>query len=277
MVCLEIPRSGPRYSAPPVLDLTAELPDELYLRGFMRLDTGSPDEVLEFVSKWGALATRWADVIPPVWIPGAAFLEDYRHLDMLIEAEYPEIRRTQNVERDAPDVSFYGHFLPESFRLKAGLLRDAIRVWLCIKGTLTEPALSDQWESGWAYEFKSVGPATAEFFLPLMSRALSPFAVTLYIAGSEPFGRAEEQRCSTYNLLALQLANDVAQNSEYRVCQEPSCGQVFVRQSGRAVYGQSHTRGVRYCSASCASRASSARHRQRKRLGVNDSTDGGAE
>ena len=63
-----------------------------------------------------------------------------------------------------------------------------------------------------------------------------------------------------YNAVCLEIFNDVAGGSTFRTCEK--CGRAFVRQRGRAVYGQ-HKReaNLRYCSKRCANAAAQAAHR----------------
>jgi hypothetical protein len=55
-----------------------------------------------------------------------------------------------------------------------------------------------------------------------------------------------------YTLCALELFNHILEGVEYRFCQNERCGRRFVHQEGRSKKGQSRSRGVIYCSDSCA-------------------------
>jgi hypothetical protein len=73
-----------------------------------------------------------------------------------------------------------------------------------------------------------------------------------------------------YEVVALKLAKGdwaLAQreNAAYRVCANEPCQRMFVRQAGRAQHGQHRTRGVRFCSSTCA-RAQSQRDKSTSRL-----------
>ncbi|MFD9123567.1 hypothetical protein [Kitasatospora sp. NPDC059571] len=62
----------------------------------------------------------------------------------------------------------------------------------------------------------------------------------------------------------LQLYNHLAEGAAVRTCANHNCGRDFVRQRGRANYGQHRTTGVKYCSRECA-RAQAQRDLRRRR------------
>ena len=65
--------------------------------------------------------------------------------------------------------------------------------------------------------------------------------------------------------MALQFFNDVAAQTPYARCANETCGKLFVRQLGRAEHGQHRFKGVKYCSASCASAQKQREYRRRLR------------
>lgn len=76
-----------------------------------------------------------------------------------------------------------------------------------------------------------------------------------------------------YTVAMLQLALDLAADIEFQVCANELCGRTFVRQRGRSVHGGHRTRGVRYCSSSCAR----AQYQREKRRRDNAARKHGAE
>lgn len=259
----DAPLSGQsRWGAPPPHNLRVQLPEELYLRAFRRLNTADSDAIASFANNWGALDTPWEAVIPPEWLPGyGAGIVD-SHVRYFVESSFPAVSALMRAESLLGDDSDELGFLVDSFRMKAGLLRDAIRLWGSVTGVVGEQTVETEWESSWAYRLGNLDDAMSEFFIPLINRALSPF--TMRVMPVEDVASPHEGRnYSTYNLLALQLSNDVATNSDLHVCQR--CEQLFIKQDGRAIHGQGRKTGSKYCSKTCASAAASASYRERRR------------
>lgn len=90
--------------------------------------------------------------------------------------------------------------------------------------------------------------------------ALSAFAVRLVIPD---FAHAD-QRPTLYNVVALQIANDIQGQVPKHVCANENCGREFTRQRGRAKYGEYRLKEVLYCSSDCANATSVRNHRRRK-------------
>lgn len=77
---------------------------------------------------------------------------------------------------------------------------------------------------------------------------------------------AEEEGATLYGASCLQLYNHMVEQVQYKVCANESCGQIFVRQQGRAGAQQRKNEGVKYCSNKCA-RAQAQRELRRRRSG----------
>lgn len=103
-------------------------------------------------------------------------------------------------------------------------------------------------------------------FLDSMNRALTPFAPKVSLSGW-----SDSERPHVANVAALQVANDIVKQLDEYTCQNETCGRQFTQQRGTAEFGQYRTKGVMYCSKSCA-KAQNARNFRRnekaKKLGA---------
>lgn len=91
-----------------------------------------------------------------------------------------------------------------------------------------------------------------------MQAALGSFSIGL--------GELADRGPTIYSVSFLQMYNHLAEHAEFRRCGNETCGRSFVRQRGRAEYGQNRTTGVKYCSRACA-RAQAQRSLRRRRAG----------
>jgi hypothetical protein len=237
-----------RLASPEVLERfeaagDGQLEPEFYLWELSDLDLDDPTAIAEFVSTFGPLTSRKM---------GRKFLA--------AEAVYGMLRDLIGEKRgiDPQDV------LPlEEFRLAARTLRDATRGLLAGAGVLSADELAREWESKRLFKRagdEAVKLATA-WAIDVINAGLVPFAP--HLAPCEPPNGSEPARTPSselYSVICLEIFNDIAGGSTFRRCDK--CGRVFVRQRGRAVYGQ-HKRvaSLRYCSKRCANAAAQAAHR----------------
>lgn len=64
-------------------------------------------------------------------------------------------------------------------------------------------------------------------------------------------------------VLAGQILAHVSEGAPVRTCANETCGRLFRHQIGRAKFGQVHTKGVKYCTDSCARAAAQRAYRRR--------------
>jgi hypothetical protein len=104
-----------------------------------------------------------------------------------------------------------------------------------------------------------------EFMLRgVLNDGLAPFHPRLDYVNSSPFD--DWRDIPLFSVLCLEIFNHLAERAVHRLCQNPSCRRVFVRQHGRAAQSQHRRSGVRYCSVLCARAQAQRAYRERSRL-----------
>ncbi|MCX8032671.1 MAG: hypothetical protein N3B14_04675 [Thermoleophilia bacterium] len=167
---------------------------------------------------------------------------------------------------DSAKPTIYARYLPlEEAALYIGLIRDMTRVWYYLgSGAGDFDRLLEEWETEL---MRPDSPSQAWGFLhDHLNAALKPFHVKCHWVsiGERTTSQDPPFSAGLYNVLALQLANHMAEEAEYRVCQK--CGSLFVRQRGRSRFDQYRVRDpkVKYCSSYCARAQAQKAYRQRK-------------
>jgi hypothetical protein len=181
-------------------------------------------------------------------------------------------------ENDFDSESVFG------FVMAARTLRDGLRAWQLLRGDIDyddvewetdEYRQRDDHQALSRRELRTRYQLTAlDALVIIFDSALRPFHPGISIDHTRLGTRGEaeitlvpsheRQGLDLYSICALELYRHVAENANYSVCENETCGQLFVRQIGRAKYGQHRTRGVFYCRPSCA-RAQAQRAYRRRR------------
>lgn len=111
-------------------------------------------------------------------------------------------------------------------------------------------------------------PRGLDLYISLHRSALSNATPYLVVEtpDEEPISHpTHEFDTSAYNAMWVQIHNDMVRGGPYQVCENETCDHLFLRQRGRADYGQHHSTGVLYCSDSCARAQAQRRYRRRKK------------
>jgi hypothetical protein len=270
------------------------MPSELYLRGLMDLDLDDPLAVADFVYQHGWFCKPDWQCLPLSFTRGSGLLRDLRPevwqglpehftrgtegelhprlgaIDALIEGIQEARRRDTRGHRIIWDstLAYRGFIHLHELRVHAEFLRNAVRVWDALTGGRSLEEARNQWEgdfglpqlleAGWELE-----QASWTYLAEMLTAALAAFhyRVEVVTSNEEPIGF----EVTTYEALALQFANDVGEGREYSRCANVKCRRLFVRQEGRAEYGQHRYVGVKYCSASCANAEKQRAYRRRKK------------
>lgn len=234
-----------------------EVPAELYLREARLLDLTSTRKVEEFVERFG-----WMGV-------GAHLLggaDRDAHATQYLPQSYDlraEVRR-RSIERS-------GEFFEtiEEFRAAVLWLRDLTRVHAehLVGGLEHGPSW---WDSGRRFERGTFGfgrPGNEKDSLDVLATGLTTALAdyrlrvdVIDLSAKQPPARGP---VPLFVALAAQLYNHVVEGSVYLTCANASCRRLFVRQRGRAEHGQHRTKGVQFCTTTCA-RAQAQRDYRRR-------------
>ena len=261
---------------------------EIYLR-LAEVDLDEPTEILDFANTYDKLNVFEAcsPYHPSFDIPWSQ--REQRVVDKA-RREFGEVMFRDDPKGFAtPEDWAENDFDSESvvgFAMAARTLRDGLRGWQLLRGDIDYDDVegetddyrrSHDRETGTRRERRSSHQLAAlDSLISLFDAALKPFHPGISIDHTT-FGTRgeaeitlvpshERQGLDLYSICALELYRHVAENADYSVCHNETCERLFVRQVGRAKFGQHRTRGVLYCTPSCARAQAQREYRRRARV-----------
>ncbi|MGR8012283.1 hypothetical protein [Streptomyces hypolithicus] len=242
---------------PSAVPATTALPDDFYLRELLELDPDDLSTLAGWIGSYGMFCEFGSGLDDVNWS-----IEEQDALQELAERQYQH-KGGFGVHRDL-------------FKIYLREAQEAITTWLacCREGGLDELIDPEVTETrlaqlqadnahrgdGWPENFKVLRELLLWERLSQLKnaiqKALQPFSIGI--------GSLTDRYPTIYSVAFLQLYNHMAEGATVRQCANETCQRPFVRQRGRAEYGQHRTSGIKYCTRECA-RAQAQRELRRRR------------
>ncbi|MEU5810711.1 hypothetical protein [Streptomyces sp. NPDC047718] len=243
----------PRLRSPG--DGTVSLPEDFYLRELMELDPTDLGAVAAVMRSYGHLGGDVGSLSLDV--------EEYEHYTALANGGHP-VRGP---------FALHG----ELATLYLGHAQEAITTWLALRregglDALVEAEATEEelahWQAANSDKEEAWPRDLTHMRQELLSLKISDLASTLNSAlqcFSIGIGGLEERYPTLLSVAFLQLYNHLAEDAAIRECANETCRRAYVRQRGRAEYGQNRTSGTKYCTRECARAQAQREHRRRRR------------
>ena len=236
-----------------------QLPDDFYLRELMEVRPDELADAAQLISTYGLLCDL-----------------EKRELN-LDDRSDEEIERISAIPPSpTAELDGLGGVHRDLVTAHIETAQRAVRIWLaCLREggleELVEPDVNESTLERWR-EWNPHSPQAAAMTLDeargiLIGLELDELESTLQTAlakFSVGIGDLAARNPTIYSVSFLQMYNHLAEDASVRMCANETCRRYFVRQRGRAEYGQFRTTGVKYCSRECA-RAQAQRELRRRR------------
>jgi len=243
------------------------LPNGFYLGELWQLDTESPDEVLEFCTKYGPVG-HGGD-IPGSWLRWEPWRSAVGRGLVLLDQNRDTADRVQTLEE---------------IGLFQGLLRGLVYLWMVGSGQRSVDEVLPRWRSDpHAQAAHKPGPFTygepaadsaADYWLSPdnvadalrhVSAALEAPLARFHVRVLVDADPAIAMRANCFEAACLQFTNDIADSADFKECANETCGRLFTRHRGRATQGKYHMTGVKFCSVECARAQKQREYRRRQK------------
>jgi hypothetical protein len=231
-----------------------QVPDEIRLRELADLDVTDVEAIADFTSTYGRL-TPFGDLLDDVGMTRG----DYQRFFAETAA--------RNGRNPAHSASWDWDASTDSGRPVLWVHADDIALRLRILKQLTAHAVAHvagEYEHKVWPECRDEGEAWRRFTL-FTNAALREFHVRVYVNLGDPEFDIGASRPSVYQVAILQLLNDLTDGVDYHTCMNETCGRIFVRQRGLEEGAFKRTKGVSFCTRSCANSQRQRDFRRRKR------------
>jgi hypothetical protein len=262
-------------------DRRVALETDFYLREFCDLDASDPQAVLAFCQAWGPVGNgQYSDL-------HGASRNNARKADARVAEPWSHFMPNLDATRKLPLQDQFGLVSQTKERLPGLLpvtahsvgrvavyqasLANAVALWRYISDEISAEELTTDWRT----EDDGVGlshyinqqwdlpyEVTKETAVADLADHLNPALVAFHMR-LEPRG-ATTPLVNVYRAACLQFANHITDGAPYGHCANETCGRLFSRQRGRGESDQHRTKGVRYCSATCARAQAQRQVRRRK-------------
>ena len=235
---------------------------ELYLK-LAAIDIDDIDDMLAFTNAYGELGVR-------------QFGASDRDWEMLLGLwpgtdSVPELEDAYDHAIESPGVTTSSFETLVEWQWAIRYVRDLITAWRVLHEEIT--VARNEWQAPlWDYvpEPPYSPPWTPEGPGVLLEigllAGLHPFTpqVRKFWSGGEPYPLFKDEAVA-WNVCCLELFNHIVEEADYKTCARDDCGRLYVRQEGRAKYGQHRTTGTKYCSRRCAGLVTTRNQRRRQR------------